>query len=183
MGCLRHDGGKAVTEQERAYYKALEALVESRHQAPPKLRYFLSPEAVAANIEPPKRAYADDAGFDIRLLSEKPVVIEPHQRMAIPTGLGFEIPSGWYGLVCNRTSGGRKGLIPLAQVVDASYTGYLNLTLHNTNNGENLILLPGERVAQIVFMPVWVLPLERIDPKDVKKTDRGTGAYGSSGRS
>lgn len=175
------DAGRA--DREWAYYMSLRELVESRHAPRPALRYFLSDDAVEAGLEPPRRAYADDAGFDLRLLSTEPIVIQPHTRCAIPTGVGFEIPSGWYGLVCNRTSGGRKGLIPLAQVVDASYTGFLTLTLHNTNDSEEIILDPGERVAQIVFMPVWALPIERIEPDQVKKTDRGVGAYGSSGRS
>lgn len=170
-------------ESFHRYYKAIRELVESRNPAPPTLRYFLSPEAVEAGLEPPARAYQDDAGFDLRLLSSAPVVIRPHERCAIPTGVGFEIPSGWYGLICNRTSGGRKGLIPLAQVVDASYTGFLTLTLHNTNSEDSIILDPGDRVAQIVFMPVWQLPLERIEHDQVKKTDRGAGAYGSSGKS
>lgn len=168
--------------REQAYYKALRELVESRHAPRPTLRYFLSEEAVEAGLEPPRRAYADDAGFDLRLLSNAPIVIQPHTRCAIPTGVGFEIPPGWYGLICNRTSGGRKGLIPLAQVVDASYTGFLTLTLHNTNADDTILLDPGERVAQIVFMPIWALPIERIEPDQVKKTDRGVGAYGSSGR-
>ena len=169
--------------REQAFYAALRELVESRHAPRPTLRYFLSAEAVEAALEPPRRAYADDAGFDLRLLSKTPIVIQPHTRYAIPTGVGFEIPSGWYGLICNRTSGGRKGLLPLAQVVDASYTGFLTLTLHNTNDEDPIVLDPGDRVAQIVFMPVWQLPLERIDHDQVKKTDRGAGAYGSSGKS
>lgn len=170
-------------DAEQAYYKALRELVEKRSSFGPTLRYFLSPEAVEARLEAPRRAYADDAGFDLRLLSAEPISIPPHERCAIPTGIGFEIPTGWYGLVCNRTSGGRKGLIPLAQVVDASYTGFLTLTLHNTNNDKAITLEPGERVAQIVFMPVWDLPIERVEPDRVKKTSRGVGAYGSSGRS
>lgn len=173
---------KFYEDSFKTYYTALKKLVESQNPPPPTLRYFLSPEAVEAGLEPPTRAYQDDAGFDLRLLSDAPIVIRPHERCAIPTGVGFEIPSGWYGLICNRTSGGRMGLVPLAQVVDASYTGLLTLTLHNTNAEDSIILDPGDRVAQIVFMPVWQLPIERIEPDQVKKTDRGVGAYGSSGK-
>ena len=180
-----------LTQEEKlqAYYKALKKLSDrpaEKHRASmqevPTLRYFLSEEALNAGVQPPHRAYKDDAGLDLRLLSEDPITIRPHERCAIPTGVGFEIPSGWYGLICNRTSGGKRGLIPLAQVVDASFTGFLTLTLHNTNDRESIILEPGERVAQIVFMPVWSMPIERIEHSQVKKTDRGAGAYGSSGK-
>ena len=160
-----------------AYKEACQGL-----QTESPLKYFLSPEAEGAFLESPKRAYADDAGYDLRLLSNEPLIIPPHERRPIPTGVGFEIPSGWYGLICNRTSGGRRGLLPLAQVVDASYTGFLTLTLHNTNDTEEIRIEPGERVAQIVFMPIWTLPIQKIQPDQVKQTDRGSGAYGSSGK-
>jgi dUTP pyrophosphatase len=137
---------------------------------------------VAAGLEPPKRAYEGDAGLDLRLLASEELIILPHERKPIPTGVGFEIPSGWYGLICNRTSMGRKGLIPLAQVVDCNFTGDLTLTLHNTNDKKVIILQPGERVAQIVFMPVWSHELVLIDQSEIKKTDRGAGQYGSSGK-
>lgn len=147
-----------------------------------QLKFYLTEEAVKAGLIPPARAYKDDAGYDLRLLASEPLVIPPHERRPIPTGVGFEIPSGWYGLICNRTSGGKRGLVPLAQVVDASYTGVLTLTLHNTNDSESITLDPGERVAQIVMMPTWFGDLTQIEPGEIKKTDRGAGAYGSSGK-
>ena len=171
----RHDAKKRIA----AYYKALEEEVNKKN---PILRFYLTPEAVSAGIKPPTRAYTDDAGYDLRLLASEPLLIPPHERRPVPTGVGFEIPSGWYGLICNRTSGGKRGLVPLAQVVDASYTGGLTLTLHNTNDSETLSLEPGERVAQIVFMPTWAGSLSQIEPSEIKTTDRGSGAYGSSGK-
>jgi deoxyuridine 5'-triphosphate nucleotidohydrolase len=151
-------------------------------RGPAGLRVFLTPEAVAAGLEAPRRAYDDDAGFDLRLLATEPLVIPPHQHRPVPTGVGFDIPTGWYGLICNRTSGGKRGLLPLAQVVDANFTGSLTLTLHNTNADAPIELQPGERVAQIVFMPTWPGSIARIEPDLVKHTERGAKAYGSSGK-
>jgi len=176
----------AQEQRFQRYYRALEQLVEHSNPGPKHennpLRFFMSPEAKRAGIAPPERAYQDDAGFDLRLLASEPLVIAPHSRVQVPTGVGFEIPSGWYGLVCNRTSGGKRGLVPLAQVVDASYTGFLNLTLHNTNDKDEIIIEPGERCAQIVFMPTWNTEVVECEPHEVKNTDRGSGAYGSSGK-
>jgi len=171
-----------VSESEDQKYfeernKALEKLVRDREGL---IKFYLTDEAKAKNLPPPTRAYADDAGFDLRILER--TEIPPHERRQLATGVGFEIPSGWYGLVCNRTSGGKRGLIPLAQVVDASYTGHITMTLHNTNDAETIVLEPLERVAQIVFMPVWVKELKMIEAHEIKKTDRGSGAYGSSGK-
>lgn len=174
---------RTPSEIEEAFQRRNAEIVRRTElNQPPVLHFFLSPEAQAAGIEAPRRAYVDDAGFDLRLLADAPLVLRPHERKAIPTGVGFQIPSGWYGLICNRTSGGRRGLLPLGHVVDASFTGFLTLTLLNTTDSEEIVLEPRERVAQIVFMPTWVLPVTQIEPDQVKKTDRGAGKYGSSGR-
>ena len=170
------------------YYEALNgAMARSRElrrglDGPPcTLRYFLTPEAAEAGLEPPKRAYPGDAGFDLRCFTDNDIRIDPHEHAAVPTGVGFEIPDGWYGLICNRTSLAKRGLIPLAQVVDSNFTGDLTLTLHNTG-AEPLILQSGERIAQIVIMPVSTHELVRIEPHEIKKIERGTGQYGSSGK-
>lgn len=147
-----------------------------------KLKWFMSPEAKAAGLQPPKLAYNDDAGVDLRYFGHEPLEIPPGENRPIPTGIGFEIPRGWYGKISNRTSVGRRGLIPVAQIVDSNFTGVLTLTLHNLNRDKSVILEPGERCAQIVFMPHWSKEISEIAMEDVKKTDRGDGAYGSSGK-
>jgi dUTP pyrophosphatase len=177
---------KALREQ--AYHRALDKASERsriarerQEKTPVTLRYFMSEEAVAASVPPPKRAYTNDAGYDLSLLSEKPVSVAPGDRVMIPTGVGFEIPDGWWGHIRSRTSMGKRGLIPAAQVVDSDYTGILTICLANV--GRDVIRLePGERVAQIVFIPHWSLPVSRMDQADVKTTDRGRGSFGSSGK-
>ena len=100
----------------------------------------------------------------------------------IYTGTGFEIPEGWWGHIRARTSMGKRGLIPAAQVVDSNFTGILTLCLVNVSN-ERINLEPMERLAQIVFIPHMDLSsVERIEMGDVKKTERGDGNFGSSGR-
>ncbi|MCB9551135.1 MAG: dUTP diphosphatase [bacterium] len=143
-------------------------------------RFYLTDAARAAGLEAPRRAYPGDAGLDLRSLHH--ITIPPLGRVDVPTGVGFEIPDGWYGLICNRTSGGRRGLLPVAHVVDSNYTGEIVLVLHNTRDDADLVLEPNERVAQIVFMPVYDGSLEQIEPGEVKATARGERRFGSSGR-
>lgn len=69
--------------------------------------------------------------------------------------MGFEIPSGFYGLICNRTSGGFKGILPVGHVVDAGYTGEVILILYNTNPSEPITIEANEGIAQLVVIARW----------------------------
>jgi dUTP pyrophosphatase len=143
------------------------------------LKYYFTPEAVAAGITAPGRAYADDAGIDLRALHACDL---PAQAITeVHTGVGFEIPSGFYGLICNRTSGGRRGILPMGHVVDAGYTGEIILILYNANPSTVVHLDVNERIAQMVVMPVYQDELRCIDQADVKQTERGAKRLGSSG--
>lgn len=143
------------------------------------LKFYFTPEAVAAGIDPPMRAYDDDAGIDLRSLYD--MELAPQAVTQVRTGVGFEIPSGYYGLICNRTSGGMKGILPMGHVVDAGYTGELTLILYNTRPGEAIRIEANERVAQMVIMPIYRDGMIQIDPSEVKKTERGGKRLGSSG--
>jgi dUTP pyrophosphatase len=145
------------------------------------LKYYLTPEAVAAGIEPPARAYEGDAGFDLRALYD--CDLPPHAVTRVQTGLVFEIPAGFFGLICNRTSWGAKGILPVGHVVDANYRGEIHLLLYNTNLEEQLRIAANERVAQMVVMPVYRGELLRVEAGEVKATERGEKWLGSSGAS
>lgn len=127
----------------------------------------------------PTRAYQDDAGFDLRALNS--CELAPQSITQVHTGVGFEIPSGFYGLICNRTSGGLKGILPVGHVVDAGFTGEIVLILYNTNPTEAIDIKPNERIAQMVVMPIYRGELCQIEMADVKKTERGVKRLGSSG--
>ena len=143
------------------------------------LKFYLTPEAIAAGLEPPKRAYEDDAGFDLRSLHA--CRLPPQSITQVHTGVGFEIPKDHYGLICNRTSGGKKGILPVGHVVDAGYTGEIILILYNTNPVDAIQIDAKERVAQIVVMPVYKGKLLQIDAEEIKLTERGGKRLGSSG--
>ena len=154
-------------------------LEEAREEAQHMIRYYFTPEAEKEGIAPPGKAYEDDAGIDLRALYA--CELPPQSVTEVRTGVGFEIPNGYYGLICNRTSGGKKGILPVGHVVDAGYTGELVLILYNTNPKETLHLEANERVAQMVVMPMLTSDLQRTDMDKVKKTSRGRNRLGSSG--
>lgn len=143
------------------------------------LKYYLTPEACAAGLSPPMRAYADDAGFDLRALHD--CKLAPQTITEVPTGVGFELPAGHFGLICNRTSGGRRGLLPVGHVVDAGYTGEIILILYNTLPDRAIELKANERIAQMVVMPVYGGALTQIEPGEARETERGARRLGSSG--
>lgn len=145
-----------------------------------EIRVYLTAEARAAGLTAPRRAYPDDAGLDLRALHT--VELPPQTCVQVATGLGFEIPRGWYGLICNRTSGGWRGLLPVGHVVDAGYTGEVRLLLHNTRPDQPIVVERNEKVAQIVFMRSWQGQLVEVAPSDVRPTARGDRWLGSSGR-
>jgi len=143
------------------------------------LRFYLTDEAVEAGIQPPTRAYEDDAGVDLRALHD--IELPPQRVTQVPTGVGFEIPIGHYGLICNRTSGGLKGILPMGHVVDAGYTGELTLILYNANPDKSVHIKAHDRIAQMVVMPVFGGPLLQIERAAVRQTQRGAKRLGSSG--
>lgn len=143
------------------------------------LKYYFTDEGRKAGLAAPTRAYPDDAGVDLR--AAHACELAPQAVTQVRTGVGFEIPSGFYGLICNRTSGGIRGLLPVGQVVDASYTGEIILILYNTRPTEVITIAAGERIAQLVVMPIYRGELEEIDVADLKLTERGSKRLGSSG--
>jgi dUTP pyrophosphatase len=143
------------------------------------LKYYFTSEALKAGIDPPIRAYQDDAGIDLRALYSCDLL--PQSITQVPTGVGFEIPSGYYGLICNRTSRGLEGILPLGHVVDAGYTGEITLILYNTLRSEHIRIEANERIAQMVVMPIYRGELHQIAAADVKQSERGSKRLGSSG--
>jgi dUTP pyrophosphatase len=143
------------------------------------LKFYFTAEGSRAGIEPPEKAYEDDAGIDLRALHS--YVLPPQSITEVQTGVGFEIPSGFFGLICNRTSGGRKGILPVGQVVDAGYTGEIILILYNIHPSGAIHIEANERVAQMVVMPIYRGELRRIEASDIKQTERGSKRLGSSG--
>ena len=141
----------------------------------PELRIRL-----AEGVTAPTRAHADDAGLD--LTSAEELVIAPGGRALVDTGMAVALPPGSVGLVCPRSGLAAKHGVTVLNgpgVVDAGYRGPIKVALLNTDPEEPFALRPGDRIAQLVIVPVLAPVLRTVDELDA--TDRAEGGFGSSG--
>lgn len=130
----------------------------------------------------PERQTPGSAGYDLCACIQEPVVLEPGDSFAFPTGLAAEIPAGCVGLMFTRSSMGVKHGITLPNsvgVIDSDYRGELVVPLQNYGK-EPYAVQPGERVAQLIIVPVALPRLE--EARELSSTQRGTGGFGSTGR-
>lgn len=126
---------------------------------------------------------ADAAGFDLvaAVAEEAPVVLAPMARALVPTGLTFEIPSGFEGQVRPRSGlAAKHGITVLNSpgTIDADYRGEVKVILINLG-ADPFTIRRGERIAQFVAAPVTRAVLTEVAA--VGDTLRGTGGFGSTG--
>ena len=130
----------------------------------------------------PRRGSADAAGADLSACLDATLTIQPHETVFVPTGISVEIPRGFAGFVFARSSvASKRDLAPANKVgvIDSDYRGEVFVTLHN-HGTEPQEILPGERIAQIAFVPYVKAEFECAD--DLTETVRGDGGFGSTGR-
>ena len=121
------------------------------------------------------------AGLDLASAADEPIEIAPGGRVAVPTGLAFEIPLGFEGQVRPRSGLARKfglGLPNAPGTIDSDYRGEVMVLMVNLG-AEPYVVKPGDRVAQLVIAPVVVAELE--EASDLSATDRGAGGFGHTG--
>lgn len=127
----------------------------------------------------PHRGTADAAGFD--LYATQSVTLRNGVPEMVPTGLAFEIPKGYVGVVYSRSSSAKNGLVIAPLLVDADYRGEVFVLVNNLKrNDVPREILAGDRVAQIRIERLVDTEYEWAD--ELSETARGEGAYGSTGR-
>ena len=122
------------------------------------------------------------AGADLYACLEETLTILPGQTVPVPTGVAMEIPRGCAGLDFARSSMGvKRDLAPANKVgvIDSDYRGELFVMLHN-HGKEVRTVDPGERVAQLVIVPVFTPGFNQVD--SLSDTVRGEGGFGSTGK-
>lgn len=130
----------------------------------------------------PTYGSAEAAGADLYACLEEDVTIKPGASAFIPTGLSMEIPKGYVGLVCARSGlACKRGLAPANKVgvIDSDYRGEFMIVLYN-HGGEDQTISSGERIAQLLIMPV-LMP-DFIETEELSDTKRSDGGFGSTGR-
>ncbi|KEQ17697.1 dUTP diphosphatase [Endozoicomonas numazuensis] len=132
----------------------------------------------------PLPAYATDgsAGIDLRAMLEAPLTLEPGQTELLPTGMAIHIEdSSLAAMILPRSGLGHKHGIVLGNLVgliDSDYQGQLMVSCWNRGH-TSFTVDPGERIAQLVLVPVVQAKLDIVDSFD--ETDRGAGGFGHSG--
>ena len=121
------------------------------------------------------------AGADLYACMEEPLAVSPGATAFVHTGIAVEIPAGLVGLVYARSGlACKKGLAPANKVgvIDSDYRGEIMVALHN-HSTEEIVVEPGERVAQMVIAPYYFAEYEEAD--ELADTVRGEGGFGSTG--
>ncbi len=134
------------------------------------------------NAQMPTYGSAEAAGADLYACLDAPVAIGPGETAWIGTGIALEVPKGCAGLVFARSSmGAKRDLAPANKVgvIDSDYRGEIRVVLHNHGKKVQQVA-PGERIAQLVIVPVFTPGFQQVETLD--STDRGTGGFGSTGK-
>jgi dUTP pyrophosphatase len=127
----------------------------------------------------PARAYRGDAGVDLSTCER--VELGPGERAVVPTGLAVEIPDGFAGFVQPRSGlAARHGITVVNSpgLIDTGYRGEVKVVLLNTDPRQTFVAMPGERIAQLVVLPVPELEVVEVDELD--ESERGVRGFGSS---
>ncbi|MDM7322892.1 MAG: dUTP diphosphatase [Gammaproteobacteria bacterium] len=138
---------------------------------------------LGTEIPLPEYATAGSAGLDLRACIDAPLTLAPGQTELVPTGIAIHIGDpGLAAVILPRSGLGHKHGIVLGNLVgliDSDYQGQLFVSLWNRGS-TSFTLAVGERMAQLVFVPVVQARFEVVD--GFEATDRGVGGFGSTGR-
>jgi dUTP pyrophosphatase len=132
------------------------------------------------NATLPTRAHDDDAGLDLYAAEE--ARIAPGARDSVGTGLAMAIPDGLAGLVLPRSGLALKHGVTLVNspgLIDPGYRGEVRVLLLNTDNTMEFHCTPGDRIAQLLLVPIATASPMQTDELD--SSIRGSGGFGSSG--
>ncbi|WP_321349870.1 dUTP diphosphatase [Halopseudomonas oceani] len=130
----------------------------------------------------PAYATGGSAGLDLRAMLDAPLALEPGQTELLPTGLAIHIADpGLAAMILPRSGMGHKHGIVLGNLVgliDSDYQGQLMVSCWNRGN-RAFTINPGERIAQLVLVPVLQAELQIVDSFD--DSQRGAGGFGHTG--
>ena len=131
----------------------------------------------------PQHATAGSAGMDLRACLKEPLVLKPGDTALIPTGIAIHIGDPGYAAVLLPRSGlGHKHGIVLGNLVgliDSDYQGEVLVSCWNRGKSE-FTVNPGERIAQMVILPVVQAQFEVVS--EFEGSQRGAGGFGHSGK-
>ncbi len=138
----------------------------------------------AQSVDLPSYATSGSAGMDLRAClepGEEALILEPGQRLAVPTGLAIALPSGTEAQIRPRSGLAlKKGITCLNTpgTIDSDYRGEIKIILANLGN-EPFQVQHGDRIAQMVIASYVRAELHLVE--ELNATERGSGGFGSTG--
>ncbi len=131
----------------------------------------------------PAYATAGSAGMDLRACLDGPLMLQPGRAELVPTGMAIHVQDpGLAAVILPRSGLGHKHGVVLGNLVgliDSDYQGQLMVSCWNRAH-EPFVIQPGERIAQLVVVPVVQVALEVVE--SFEESTRGSGGFGHSGR-
>lgn len=131
----------------------------------------------------PQYATAGSAGLDLRACLDAPLTLAPGRAELLPTGLAIHLDDcGLAAVILPRSGlGHRHGIVlgNLVGLIDSDYQGEVKISCWN-RGAEPYTISPGERIAQLVVVPVVQVRLEVVE--EFTQSERGSGGFGHSGR-
>lgn len=122
------------------------------------------------------------AGVDLHACISHSAIIAPNETVLIPTGLQFEIPEGFAGLIMPRSGLGHKHGIVLGNltgVIDSDFRGEVQVSIWNRSS-EVYKINPNDRIAQMLFMSVFQFDIVEVDSLN-HDTNRNSAGFGTTG--
>jgi len=130
----------------------------------------------------PHYATTGSSGMDIRAFLAESIVLQPLQRVLVPTGIFIELPEGYEAQIRPRSGlAVKQGITCLNTpgTIDADYRGEIKVILINLSD-TNQEIAPGDRIAQIVIQQVT--QISWVEADTITNTDRGAGGFGHTGK-
>ena len=137
---------------------------------------------IKVKLEPgaflPTKGHADDAGWD--LYAKESFTVPAGGSAVHDTGVHMAIPQGYCGLIVSKSGLNVKRGITCTGLIDAFYSGSIVAKLYNRNMGRDYKFEAGDKITQIVILPIPEIELEVVD--HLEEIGRGSNGFGSTGR-
>jgi dUTP pyrophosphatase len=147
-----------------------------------KLEVRILDPRVGRDMELPRRATSGSAGLDLRACIDAPLVLEPGKTELVPTGIAIHLedPSLAAVLLPRSGLGHKHGIVlgNLVGLIDSDYQGPVMVSVWN-RSAQAFTINPGDRIAQMVVVPVVQVEFEVVD--EFAASARGAGGFGSTG--
>ena len=135
-----------------------------------------------STVQLPEYKSSGASGMDLTAFTEKPIIVKPKTSSLVPTGLSVALHENYEIQIRPRSGLAAKNNITVLNTpgtIDSDYRGEIKVIIYNHGNN-NFVINNGDRIAQMVLSPIIRMELEEV--KDLPKTIRGEGGFGSTGK-